>query len=134
MEKIHYLLRWMKCFNLETHSFIFIINKLCNENINCMSGNYVTHETFLVSISNTNKIDQTLLLPWFLMSSYNAWCKEAACCRCFFCPKIKHNKFNQHLPVKLSSLQSVIGNGFQNLKKNRKLANKISFILLHAVC
>ena len=117
MEKTHYLLRWIKCFNLETHSFIFIINKLCNENINYMSGNYVTHETFLVSISNTNKIDQTLLLPLFLLSSYNAWCKETACCRCFFCFKIKHYKFNQHLPVKLSSLQSVMGNGFQNLKK-----------------
>ena len=112
---------------------IDLVAKFGSMNMNYMSGNYVTHETFLVSISNTNKIDQTLLLPLFLMSSYNAWCKETACCRCFFCFKIKHYKFNQHLPVKLSSLQSVMGNGFQNLKKNRKLANKISFILVHAV-
>ena len=42
-----------------------------------MIGNYVTHETFLVSMLHRNKMDVTLILLGFLT---NALGKEADCC------------------------------------------------------
>ena len=65
-------LSFCKCINLS-----FFINQLCNDDINYMSGNYVTHKTFLVSMLHRNKMDQTLILLGFLT---NAWGKEADCC------------------------------------------------------